>query len=150
MLTYIIIATASVFATGIISSGVLGVVELLTSTIKANPGPTDIIYSFKIGLDGAGSMEGVEPLDGAGGTVPKVYVYDAHQKQIGKSSHKGKCQDGADNCLQWVRHVTKQPAYALLAGGTDSVCVASVTVAYPGGQQFGWAGNWAHTCDQPW
>lgn len=107
-------------------------------------------YTFKIGLDGAGSNEGLPPLEGAGGTVPHIRVFDNHGKYLGRSMERVKCGEGEDKCAHKVFPIKKQPSYALLSGRTNSVCLAAVGVTYPSGDQYGWVGNWAHTCCQPW
>lgn len=110
-----------------------------------------IIYSFRIGLNGAGREFGEDQLYGAEGDTPNVIVYDNQAAYLGEViGRKGKCSDGADNCVQYVKDIQKQPAYGLLVGGDDEVCLASATVTYPGGDQYGWVGNWAHTCGRPW
>jgi hypothetical protein len=109
-----------------------------------------IHYNFKIGLDGAGTHEGFGPLEGAGGTVPHIRVFDNHGKFLGRSMDRVLCDDGEDNCVHKVHPIKQQPAYALLSGRTNSICLAAVAVTYPGGDQYGWVGNWAHSCCQPW
>ncbi|GAB0138541.1 hypothetical protein EsDP_00006773 [Epichloe bromicola] len=118
---------------------------------KAVLPPKHVIhYTFKIGLDGAGSNEGHDPLEGAGGTVPHIRVFDNHGKYLGRSMDRVVCQDGEDNCVHKVSPIKQQPAYALLSGRTNTVCLAAVGVTYPSGDQYGWVGNWAHSCCQPW
>ncbi|KAG8411148.1 hypothetical protein J3459_016593 [Metarhizium acridum] len=112
--------------------------------------PNNIIYSFKLGLDGAGTNEGFDPLRGAGGRAPKILVFDNQGKQLGQTKKQIKCGDGEDHCVEVVKKIKKQPSYALLLGLENPICLASASVSYPSGDRYAWVGNWAHTCDKPW
>lgn len=112
--------------------------------------PYNIIYSFKLGLDGAGANEGYDLLRGAGGRAPKILVFDNHGKQIGQTKKQVKCGDGEDHCVEVVKNIKKQPAYAMLLGQDNPICLASASVTYASGDRYAWVGNWAHTCNKPW
>ncbi|KID82326.1 hypothetical protein MGU_10356 [Metarhizium guizhouense ARSEF 977] len=112
--------------------------------------PNNIVYSFKLGLDGAGANEGFDLLRGAGGRAPKILVFDNHGKQLGQTKKQAKCGDGEDHCVEVVKNIKKQPAYALLLGQDNPICLASASVTYPSGDRYAWVGNWAHTCNKPW
>lgn len=110
-------------------------------------------YSFMLGLNGAGSLEGHIPLDGAGGRIPMVKAYDNLGDFIGNLSPGTSlkvCGSGADHCHVEMQGIRKQPAYALLIGHSDAVCIASVAVTYPSADSYGWIGNWARLCNEAW
>lgn len=134
------------FATG---TAIMGAVSL-TVNRPVIFNPNNIIYSFKLGLDGAGASEGYDALRGSGGRAPQIRAFDNQGHQIGLTKKKKKCGSGEDHCMQVVKGIKKQPAYALLVGQEDPVCVASVSVTYPSGDKYAWVGNWAHTCNRPW
>ncbi|GAO17560.1 hypothetical protein UVI_02047510 [Ustilaginoidea virens] len=133
----------------LMGSSIIGLVSFAIGKAQV-PDPNDITYSFKIGLDGAGYNEGYDPLAGAGGGAPGVRAFDNQGRKIGQTRHRKKCVDGQDYCTQVVKDMPEQPAYALITGRSDPVCVAAVGVTYPSGDKYGWVGNWAHTCSQPW
>ncbi|KAG6016160.1 hypothetical protein E4U54_002154 [Claviceps lovelessii] len=141
----------SSFAVGFaVGSGWIGFVAFVISMI-GKIDKHEVKYGFKIGLEGAGYEYGVDPLIGAGGDLPTIRVYDNLGRLLGKSHHRhAKCHDGSDNCVQSVYGIEKQPSYALLVGKSNAVCIAAVSVQYPGGDKYGWVGNWANTCGQPW
>ncbi|KAG5979939.1 hypothetical protein E4U55_004563 [Claviceps digitariae] len=111
----------------------------------------EIKYAFKIGLEGAGYEDGKTPLLGAGGDAPDIRVYDNLGRYMGESHHRFvTCHHGSDNCVSSVYGIKKQPSYALFIGKPNAVCIAAIAVQYPGGDKYGWVGNWAQTCGQPW
>jgi hypothetical protein len=131
-------------------AGLIGIVTFFLAKVRLGIGPNDIVYHLKIGLDGAGASYNQTPLHGAGGGAPNLRIYDNQGALLSISRNRHRCISGHDNCILVGRKIKKQPAYVLLQGRSDPICLAAVSLAYGGGDQFSWVGNWAHTCGKPW
>ncbi|KAG6001019.1 hypothetical protein E4U21_004777 [Claviceps maximensis] len=127
--------------------GIVGFVLSLIPKIDMHK----IRYTYKVGLDGAGHEIGEEPLIGAGGGAPGIRVYDNIGRLLGQVKVDGEpCGNGRDKCTTSLVNIKKQPASALFIGKRNPICIAAIGVEYPGGDNYGWVGNWAQTCGKPW
>ncbi|KAG6311135.1 hypothetical protein E4U22_002901 [Claviceps purpurea] len=110
----------------------------------------EIQFVFKIGMEGSEYNEDGQPPPPGGG-APRIRVYDNMGKFLGKTSLFGyACLNGRENCVAHVHPVKRQPAYAMIGGNRGPLCLAAVGVTYESGDRYGWVGNWAQTCEQPW
>lgn len=144
-----LVSLSTILEDMVVSTSLLGVISVGLGLVTL-PKDHEVHFSFKIGLDGAGSNEGHEPLVGAGGEVPQIKVFDNQRRLIGKSKARYMCKDGTDHCMRIIKDVHEQPSYTLLIGQRNPICIAAATVRYPGGDMYGWTGNWAKTCKQQW
>lgn len=114
-------------------------------------GRGDLLFNFKIGLDGARAPD-MPPLTNAGGNLPDIRVFDNQGNFLGMViNDHNKCESGEDNCIATVPGpIKQQPSYALFTANDDALCVAWASVTYPGGDMYGWVGNWAKECNAAW
>lgn len=131
-------------------AGALGIFGFMQNQVD-RAGKDDLVFSFKIGLDGAHGP-GTPPLTEAGGNLPDIRVFDNQGNFLGMATNdRNKCESGEDNCLAKVPGpIKQQPSYALFTANDDALCVAWASVTYPGGDKYGWVGNWAKECNAPW
>lgn len=126
-------------------SGLLSIFHFFQEQFH-NAGDSSIGYSFKVGLDGAGGG-----LSNAGGNIPDIRAYNEHGELIGKKiNDKTYCGPGDDNCLSQINKVHQQPTYTLFSGNNDAICIAWVSVTFPGQDKYAWIGNWGQQCGAAW
>ncbi|KAK9439762.1 hypothetical protein VB005_04377 [Metarhizium brunneum] len=151
--------TAIVNTIGVIS-GALTIFSFGLTELRQVPS-NRLDLSLKIGLNGAKAPFGETPvpskeggLASAGGKID-IAVYDNQGNKIGETlpsrDNHNLCGDGADDCRPVVEmYQNKQPSYTLFMGQGDGICIAAATVTYPGGDKYGWVGNWARECGAEW
>ncbi|KAG5961493.1 hypothetical protein E4U57_007531 [Claviceps arundinis] len=107
----------------------------------------DVQFIFKFGIQGEDYRPGEElPWKHTIG----ARVYD-NMGRFMKGTMRGYvCINGIENCVAHIHPVKRQPAYAMIQGAPRPVCLAAVGVRYESGDKYGWVGNWAQTCEQPW
>ncbi|KAG6065402.1 hypothetical protein E4U32_007372 [Claviceps aff. humidiphila group G2b] len=107
----------------------------------------DVQFIFKFGIQGEDYRPGEElPWKHTVG----ARVYD-NMGRFMKGTMRGyTCINGIENCVAHIHPVKRQPAYAMIQGAPRPVCLAAVGVRYESGDKYGWVGNWAQTCEQPW
>ncbi|KAG6021743.1 hypothetical protein E4U40_005095 [Claviceps sp. LM458 group G5] len=107
----------------------------------------EIQLAFKIGLRGDEYHPDEEmPSKHA----PHVRVYDNMGKLLARVMRHYFCRNSVENCVAHIHPLKRQPAYAMIGGNKVPLCVAAVGVRYESGDSYGWVGNWAQTCEQPW
>ncbi|KAG5969831.1 hypothetical protein E4U58_001046 [Claviceps cyperi] len=107
----------------------------------------EIQFAFKLGMQGEDYQPGEEmPHKFA----PGIRVYDNMGKFMRMTIHGYLCSNSRDNCVAHIHPVKRQPAYIMIHGNPNPLCLAAVGVKYEGGDRYGWVGNWAQTCEQPW
>ncbi|KAK3897163.1 hypothetical protein C8A05DRAFT_48112 [Staphylotrichum tortipilum] len=138
---------AAVAAVRVLS--VVGTLLKFVPFIADNFAPADKPAStilFTVGLDVAGGLQN------AGGDLPDVRLFNEGGEFIGIKVDPGSVGDGSTGTIK-VEHNDKngqQAAYALFSANDDAVCVASISITWPNGDQYGWLGDWGQVCGGSW
>ncbi|KAG5979234.1 hypothetical protein E4U55_005398 [Claviceps digitariae] len=111
--------------------------------------PQGVGFRFAVGLDGAGPWDA--PLRQAGGQLPAIRVFNELGDQIGyQKNAKSYCSSGSTNCDVLLGGVEQQPTYTLFTANDDAICLAYITVTFPAGEKYAWAGNFGEFCGATW
>lgn len=108
-------------------------------------------FTFQLGLNEVPLQTGEQPLQGAGGDLPEIRVWDETLTFLGDEANKDKTlQTGS--IVDVEVHLSKphQPTYALFKGKSDPICVTYIGTRWPNGAEWNWFGNWAYHCDRRW
>lgn len=112
-----------------------------------------VAFNFYIGSDGAKNPD--DPNDSglsqAGGNLPDIRIWEENGDFIKIETNDGNtCQDGSVVCSSTLSDVEVQPTYTLFTANDDAMCIAYITVAFPGdtSKYATTIGGWARTCSQ--
>ncbi|OTB04414.1 hypothetical protein M426DRAFT_11561 [Hypoxylon sp. CI-4A] len=136
-------AAGIIEAIGVIS-GALGIIQF---GINNFPEPDSVKSTIRItvGLD-------TDQLDGAGGDLPDVRLFDEAGGFLGIAVDPGQVEDGgyADISVEHNDASTKQGVYTLFSGNTDAICIAYATITLPSTDKYSWIGTWGQQCGASW
>jgi hypothetical protein len=129
-------------------AGVLGFVTFSQENF-APADSTASVIKLTVGLDVAGGIPN------AGGDLPDVRLFNEAGEFLGISVNPGTVEAGNTAEIR-VEHTNnantngQQAAYALFSANDNSICVASVSITWPNGDQYGWLGDWGQACGGTW
>ncbi len=104
------------------------------------------VIKFTVGLDVSGGLQN------AGGDLPDVRLFNEAGEFIGISTDPASVRDSSTAEIR-VKHNDnngQQTAYALFSANDNAVCVASISITWPNGDQYGWVGDWGQACGGAW
>ena len=104
------------------------------------------VLKVTVGLDVEGGLQN------AGGDLPDVRLFNEAGKFLGISADPGDIGDGSTAEIK-VKHNNdngQQAAYALFSANDNAICITSLAITWPNGDQYGWVGNWGRACGASW
>ncbi|KAL2257699.1 hypothetical protein VTK26DRAFT_9301 [Humicola hyalothermophila] len=109
------------------------------------PAPFSVLR-FTVGLDVEGGLRN------AGGDLPDVRLFNEAGEFLGISADPGEIGDGstAEIRVKHDKNNGQQAAYALFSANDNAICITSLSITWPNGDQYGWVGNWGRACGAPW
>jgi hypothetical protein len=128
-----------------ILAGVLGFIPFAAENFGGSDSVASVIR-VTVGLDVEGGLQN------AGGDLPDVRLFNEAGEFIGISTEPGDIGDGSTAEIK-VSHNSdngQQAAYALFTANDNAICVASISITWPNGDQYGWLGDWGQACEGSW
>ena len=128
-----------------IITGIIGFIPFAMENFGGQDSAASVI-KFTVGLDVAGGLQN------AGGDLPDVRLFNEGGEFLGISTDPGSVGDGSTAEIK-VKHNDgngQQAAYALFSANDNAVCVASISITWPNGDQYGWVGDWGQACGGSW
>lgn len=87
----------------------------------------------------------------ADGDGPDIRLWDDYGNFLGMEADPGHIKAGNFKDIHIdQKGSTAQPTYALISANNNAICIAYLLLTWPDNQNYGWVGNWGHTCGQPW
>ncbi|KAK4457041.1 hypothetical protein QBC42DRAFT_279985 [Cladorrhinum samala] len=124
---------------------VLGIVQFGMDNF-APPESVGSTVKIQVGLDFEGG------LNNAGGDLPDIRLFNEAGKFLGMAADPGGVGDGATGEVK-VDHIGdsgQQAAYALFSANNNAICIASASITWPNGDNYGWVGDWGQACGGSW
>ncbi|KAK4159051.1 hypothetical protein QBC43DRAFT_362692 [Cladorrhinum sp. PSN259] len=137
-------ATAALNVLGVIS-GVLGIIQFGIDNF-APPDAVGSTVKILVGLDVAGGLQN------AGGDLPDVRLFNEAGAFLGITADPGDIKDGTTAEIK-INHNDdsgQQAAYALFSANNNAICIASASITWPNGDEYGWVGDWGAACGGSW
>lgn len=135
-----------------VARGLLAVLSFASTQFDKSDGPK-VAFNFYIGSDGAKDPNNPNgnALSNAGGNLPDIRIWEENANFLDiQTNDKKKCEDGSVVCSSAIEDVEVQPAYTLFTANNDAMCIAYVTVNFPGdtSKYATTIGGWAKTCSE--
>ncbi|KAK4643707.1 hypothetical protein QC761_405770 [Podospora bellae-mahoneyi] len=129
-------------------SAISGLLNVITfgQDMFSQPDPVGSKVKITVGLDVPGG------LNNAGGDLPDVRLFNEAGKFLGIAADPGSIGDGSTGEIK-VDHKDdngQQATYALFTANDNAICVASASITWPNGDQYGWVGDWGRECGGSW
>ncbi|KAK4225463.1 hypothetical protein QBC38DRAFT_501330 [Podospora fimiseda] len=126
-------------------SGILGTVQFGIDNF-ASPDSSGSTIRILAGLDVDGGLQN------ACGDLPDVRLYNEAGNFLGISADTGKIDDGTTGEIK-IKHKEdkgQQAAYALFSANNNAIYIASASITWPNGDEYGWVGDWGRECGGSW
>lgn len=129
-------------------SAISGLLNVITfgQDMFSQPDPVGSKVKITVGLDVPGGLNNV------GGDLPDVRLFNEAGKFLGIAADPGSIGDGSTGEIK-VDHKDdngQQATYALFTANDNAICVASASITWPNGDQYGWVGDWGRECGGSW
>ncbi|KAK0649828.1 hypothetical protein B0T16DRAFT_457202 [Cercophora newfieldiana] len=104
---------------------------------------TGSVVKISVGLDGNGLSE-------AGGDLPDVRLFNNFGEFLGLAVDTGTIGDGSTGEVKVAHSDGQQAAYTLFSANGNAICIATASITWADGSQYGWHGDWAQECLYDW
>lgn len=128
-----------------VAAGAMRFVPFLMSAFGDKDGENSVI-KLTVGLDVEGGLQN------AGGDLPDVRLFNEAGKFLGINADPGDISEGttAEIKVKHKKDLGQQAAYALFSANDNAICVATISITWPNGDQYGWVGDWGSECGGSW
>lgn len=126
---------------GLISGG-LGIIQFGLDNFAPKE-ETGSVIRISVGLDGNGLSE-------AGGDLPDVRLFNDFGEFLGIAADPGSVGPGSTEEIKVTHSDGQQAAYTLFTANDNAICIATTSITWADGSQYGWLGDWAQECNYDW